>query len=275
MLSRQNGAGVEALVPFFMLILLAESKTMASQQKQIDPSVFDQHTPVFEEVADAIMANIEQLSPGDISEILGVSHQLAIKSRSLAYDFPHKLTGYQALYGFTGEAFKGLDATSLSEDGVNNAFQDLKFVSSVYGWLNASDIIKPYRCEFNKPIAPGRKTPIEVFKPKNTVELVKEIKERKIQDVINLLPGDADKCIDWKIARAFAKVHKVCFRVLTPDGNLKTPLTHRLKELRGLMARTILNENIQSFKELTEIESDHFVFSPVDSKPLLPVFISD
>ena len=275
MLSRQNGAGVEALVPFFMLVLLAESKTMSNLEGTVDDKILAEHLPVFENTADGIMTRMESLSPADISSILGISHQLSVKAHNLAYEFSHKATGYEAIYGFTGEAFRSLDAKTLTPEALNYSKNNLQFISSVYGLLKSSDIIKPYRCEFNKPVAPDNKTPIQIFKPKITTYLVNYIKDNKVRDIINLLPADADKCIDWKIVRAFAKVHKICFQTITPEGKLKTPIAKRLKELRGLMAREILLNQIDSFQELTNIRSEHFIFSADDSKPLLPVFIAD
>ena len=275
MLSRQNGTGVEASVPFFFMItLLAESKTMASSQSEVSPALYAANTPVFEEVADSLMARLASLSPLEISEILGVSNSLAVKARNLAFDFPHKLTGKRAIDAFTGEAYRGLDVSSLPPEAIEASQSRLRIISSVYGLLRPHDLIKPYRCEFNKPVFPDPKTPIQVFKPKVTVEFVKYIRENKIADIIDLLPGDADKCIDWKIVRAFASVHKVCFQVFTPEGGLKTPIASRLKELRGLMCRAILQHDIRSFKELTAFESEYFIFSPKDSKPGLPVFLA-
>ena len=277
MLSRQNGGRVEALSPFYfaMLVLLAESKTMESSQLPVTQELFSNNSPVFEDMANALMQNIEDYTPLQLAEILGISNQLAIKAHNLAFDFPHKLSGYKALTGFTGEAFKGLQASSLSPEALMNAQNNLRIISSVYGILKPFDIIKPYRCEYNKPVAPGHLTPINYFKQKVTVHLVNYIKENKISDVIDLLPADADKCVDWKIVRAFSKVHKVVFKSFSQDGSLKTPLAKRLKELRGIMARSILMYNIKSFNELTDFSSDQFIFSPKDSKPLLPVFISD
>ena len=267
--------GSRHLFRFFMLILLAESKTMSVDQNDIDAATFENNKPFFENDADAIMAYIERLSPLEISDILGISLQLAVKAHTLAYDFPHKPRGYEALYGYTGEAFKALQAETLGKEATKQAFDRLWMVSSVYGLLKSSDIIKPYRCEFNKPIIERGKTPAQFYKSKNTIELARHIKSNKITDVINLLPGDADKCIDWKIIRAFAKVHKIVFQTITPEGRLKTPIAKRLKELRGTMARTILLQNIKSFKELTVVESPEFIYSPTDSKPLLPVFITN
>ena len=278
MLSRQNGTRVEAVAPFYfsdMLTLLAESKTMSGTQLPQTAETLESHRPVFEDTADELMNYLSTLTPAQISEKLGVSAQLGIKARNLAYDFPHKSMGYPALTAFTGEAFRGLEADTLPEEAIDRANEDLKFISSVYGLLNADDIIKPYRMEFNKPIFPDNKTSIQTYKPKITTSLAKLIKNNKINDIIDLLPNDADKCIDWKIIRAFTKVHKVVFQVMGQDGKFKTPIAKRLKELRGLMARIILMENIESFKQLTEVENDQFIFSPELSKPGLPVFISD
>lgn len=258
-----------------MLTLLAESKTMTPQQRAISEDEFNRHKPVFEDLADDIMRYFESLSPQEISEMLSISGSLGVKSHNLAYDFPHKLTGEKALEAFTGEAFKGLDISTFSPIARERANQDLRLISSVYGILKPDDIIKPYRSEFNKPVTADHKTAIQLFKPKVTVELANYVKENKIADIIDLLPADADKCIDWKIIRSFAKVHKVVFQQVLPDGRLKTPLAKRLKELRGLMARAIMMDGISSFTELTRYSSDHFIFSPEHSKPLLPVFLAD
>lgn len=276
MLSRQNGTRVEALAPFFMIsILLAESKTMSSFQNSVDDITLNANCPVFEEDADAIMSNIEKMTPSDIADVLGISHSLAVKARNLAYDFPHKKTGYKAIFGYTGEAFRGLDATTFLPEDLDRSQICLRFVSSVYGLLKPFDIIKPYRCEFNKPVCPGQISPIGFYRSKNTIEFVKYIKANGINDVIDLLPADADKCLDWKIIRAFAGVHKIRFQQMTAEGKLKTPIASLLKEMRGIMARTVIKGNISSFKDLTAISSDRFVFSPSDSKPGLPVFICD
>lgn len=256
-----------------MFLLLAESKTMLADQSVVSTEEFKNNCPVFEPIAEAEMAHIAGLKASVIAEILGISHALAAKTLSLAYDFPNKSAGYKALFGFTGEAYRGLDANSLSSEAIIRAFSHLRIISSLYGYLKPSDIIKPYRLEFNKPIFSDNTTAIKIFKQKATVEFAKEIKESLTQDVIDLLPGDADKLLDWKILRAFAKVHKIVFKSIQPDGSLKTPLAKTLKEHRGKMARFILENNIESFSQLCSTPSPDFLFSPEDSKPLLPVFM--
>ena len=247
---------------------------MSGSQFPISDVEFQNHKPVFEDTADAIMAFMAQKSPTEIASLMGISNQLAIKARTLAYEFPHKITGIKALDAFIGQAFRALDIKSIPAEKLDESQQNLRIISSVYGVLKPFDIIKPYRSEFNKSIAPDNKTPIQLFKLKNTIDIVNFIKENKVKDIINLLPGDADKCLDWKIIRAFSSVHKICFQTITSDGKFKTPIAKRLKELRGLMYRLILQKDIQSFQQLISIDSPDFVFSPDHSKPGLPVFIS-
>lgn len=256
-----------------MLILLSESKTMASQQSPIDAGMFEAHKPVFEEIADDIMMHVSSLSPAEVSEMLGVSLALASKSISLAYEFPNKSMGYQAIFGFTGDAYRGLQAKTLSSKALDIAKNQLRIISSAYGLLSPFNIIKPYRLDFKKPVAARDMTLAQVFKSKNTIELVRYIKNYNVKELINLLPADAEACIDFKILRAFCKVYKVVFQEISTMGKLHTPIAKNLKELRGLMTRLILTENITNFKELISAQSEHFIYSPSDSKSGLPVFI--
>ena len=271
----KTGQGSRHLFRFIMLILLAESKTMSSQEMEVSSELFNNNRPPLEDIADSLMQYVENLTPLQIGDILGISPQLATKAHNYAFEFPNKSSGYKAIHGFTGEAFKALSADTLSSQALENADKNLKIISSVYGILNPSDIVKPYRNEFNKQIFPDDKTPIQVFKPKVTIELVNYIKKNNIKEIINLLPGDADKCIDWKIVRAFTKTYKIQFQSLENTGRLKTPIAKHLKELRGKMARQILMEGISTFQELIQSESEDYIYSPQHSKPMLPIFLAE
>lgn len=257
-----------------MVILLAESKSMSTNQVSIEKSVFENHMPVLEELADQTMSFLAEQNPDRISEILGVSTIMAKNILKLAYDFPLKSTGYKAIEGFTGVAYRALAAKSLSSQALEFANNNLRIISSLYGVLKPEDIIKPYRLDFNKNCGPDNSNIIKYLKPKTTIAFSKFIKENNVNEVLDLLPADATKCLDWKIIKAFTKVNKVCFQTLTVKGILKTPSATRIKELRGLMARLILQKNITSFTDLIQEENENFIFSAQDSKPGLPVFLS-
>ena len=256
-----------------MIFLLAESKTMSSVQTDISPECFDSHKPSLENSADSIMEYVRRFSAPQLASVMGVSHNLAVNALKFAYDFPNKTSGYQAIEAFTGEAFRAFDVNSLTEDQRNFLKPNLRIISSAYGILRPDDIVKPYRLEYNKPVAGENMTPVKFFKSKVTIELVNYLKASGIKEIVNLLPGDADACLDWKLIKAFAKVYKICFLSFDKHGNLKTPHSGKIKELRGSMARFISIHNITDFNSLKSTESDKFIYSAADSKPGLPVFI--
>lgn len=256
-----------------MLSLLAESKTMSVSQVDVSPDNFESHKPPLENSADSIMEYVRHFSAQGLAEVMGVSHNLAVNALKYAYDFPNKTTGYQAIVGFKGEAFRALDITSLTESERQFLIPSLRIISSAYGILRPDDIIKPYRLEYNKAVAGENLTPIKLFKSKVTIELVNYVKASGIKEIINLLPADADSCIDWKIVRAFVKVYKICFLSINKKGDLKTSSSTKIKELRGSMARFIIQNNITDFNTLRSLESDKFIYSSTDSRPGLPVFI--
>ena len=246
---------------------------METELKPVSTDDFSELQPSLEKMADDIMHYVATLSPSQFADILSVSNTLAIKALKFAYDFPNKSTGLPALNSFIGDAYRSLDASTLSQNAITASESKLRIISSAYGILKPDNIIKPYRLDFNKNVCGESLSPAKVFKQKVTVNLVKYIKDTGVKDIINLLPADAELCIDWKILRAFAKVHKVYFKSISNDGKLKTPIAKRLKQLRGLMCRDILEKGLDSFAALTTAESSHYVYSPGDSKPLMAVFI--
>ena len=246
---------------------------MSSAQYAIKDIEFQNHQPIFESFADELMLFLAQKSPLEISQLMSISGSLAIKVHKLSYDFPNKSMGYKSYEGFTGEVFKSLDFSTLESEDLKFAQSNIKIISSTYGLLSLTDVIKPYRTEFNKYIIGGKETPIRFYKQKNTIALVNFLKKNGVKEIINLLPSDADATLDWKIIRAYAKMHKIIFKTISSKGELKTPATGRLKELRGLMAREIIKNRILTYNTLIQTTSPNFLFSPLDSKAGLPVFI--
>ena len=245
-----------------MIILIAESKTMLGNQRDIGQEEFKNHTPGSEAVADEIMDNLSQQPVEEIVEQTKLSASLAIKLKKMAYDFRYKVTGYNAISAFTGVVFRSLDYVSLSEEGKKRCGRDVGLISSLYGWLRPLDIIKPYRLDFNARI---EGTPTEgrslwsFHRPEVTKNLVNTINAANESEILSLLPSDASKCVDWKLVKRFARVWKADFQEVTAGGTLKTPSASRLKTLRGLLLRQILEEGIREAADLLHTASDHYV----------------
>ena len=242
-----------------MLILIAESKTMLEDQRIITAESLKSHLPAGEEQAAEIMKRLENLSQHDLIGETGFSTSLAAKLRQMIYEFPNKALGEKAITAYTGVVFRAFGYDSLSDSERALCDKDVRIVSSLYGLLRPDDIIKPYRLDFTTKAAPNG-IPLNTFWKKDvTIQLVKTIRNECYKDLLNLLPADAAKCIDWKIVKRFCKVWKADFVEVTDDCSTKTPATNKLKTMRGKLLRQILSEGISSPAELKTFKSDDLI----------------
>ncbi len=256
-----------------MITLIAESKTMDRSLEDISLDDFLEHKPIFETEAEEIMAFLRSLPLPEIAERLKLSPSLAMKAAQDAQLFTDISRGKTALTEFTGEVFKALDVKSLNEDDCKFAGNHTIIISSLYGLLRPSDIIRPYRLDYSGDCAPNGMKLANFWKSKLTIALVNLLKERKEKEILNLLPGEAMKCLDFKVIKAFAKVEKPDFKLVSDMATLKTPHTGRLKELRGLLLRHIIQNKITSFKELLQISTYEFGVDYENSKPGMPLIL--
>ena len=242
-----------------MKVLIAESKTMREDGVALPAEVFDAHKPAGEEVADEVMHRVALRSVAEICAEVKVSAAMASKILRMAYDFPVKQVGRKAIEAYTGVVFKAFDYESLSADDKIVTAESVRLISSLYGWLRPDDIVKPYRMEFTTRLAPGDKTFIEYWRKDVTIRLVRDLQESDATSVINLLPSDAAKCVDWKLLKRFGKVWKVDFKQLTDGGVYRTPHAGKLKALRGELLREIVMRRISSADELLTLSTDSFL----------------
>ena len=254
-----------------MLILIAESKTMLEQEQSVSRECFEANTPAGEASADAVMARVADMDIADIAAAIKISPAMAAKSKRMAYEFPNKQTGLRAIDAFTGVVFKNFDYSSLSPEEKERTAANVRIISSLYGWLRPEDIIKPYRFDFTTPLATDDKTFAAYWKKDVTIQLVKYLKTTGEKNILNLLPADAAKSIDWKLVKNFAKVWKADFK--EQDGAaVRTPHAGRLKALRGLLLRDIITQAITTPQALIAHESDTFLPLPTPDRPDLIAF---
>lgn len=242
-----------------MLILIAESKTMSEEQQPVSAEFLKTREPAGEGRAEQIMDNLEKLSQPELIAETGLSASLAARLRQMIYEFPNKTLGRKAIEAYTGVVFKALDYDTLDARAQSMCDSDVRIISSLYGILRPGDIIKPYRLDFTAKAAPDGAMLCSFWKKDATVQLVRTIQDEGFGEILNLLPADAAKCIDWKIVKRFCKVWKVDFVEMAEDGRAKTPSANRLKTMRGKLLRHILCEGISCVASLKTVTSDDFI----------------
>lgn len=241
-----------------MITLIAESKTMRSaetESKNINSLIH----PEGEEVAAKVINNLLSMDISELAAEMKVSPTMAAKIIKLAYDFPDKSTGLRAIEAFTGVVFKALDYASLDAVAKKYIDGDVRIISSLYGWLRPDDIVKPYRMEYSAKLSPDDTAFSSYWRKDVTMQLVKTLQQSHSCDIINLLPGDAEKCIDKKLVKNFARIWKVDFKLIEGDSGLRTPSSGRLKELRGLLLREMALQNIRTPDELRNLVTPTFL----------------
>ncbi len=257
-----------------MLTLIAESKTMTPYDAPVGAGSL---WPIGEQTADEIMAHIAGMTVPEAVAALKLSSATAAKAIKLAYEFPNKETGQKAVEAFTGVVYKALDYLTLSEREKAYLVENLRILSSLYGYLTPEGFIKAYRLDYTTPIAPGDKPLATYWKKDTTINLVRELKERPGDAILNLLPGDAAKMVDWKLVKHFAPVWKVDFKELRDSSALerlagadpdltrlpaeafKTPNATRLKEHRGHLLREMAQRGITAPEALLTLETDRLL----------------
>ena len=258
-----------------MLILIAESKTMKTEERPVTPQSWSMHAPADEKRAERIMDTLADLTVPELASRLKLSGSLAVKMHKMVYEFKNKALGIEAIDAYTGVVFKALRFDELSAAAKRECIEDVRIISSLYGFLRPDDIIKPYRLDFTAKGEWGgsgvEKTLAAFWKQYATIQLVNKLNDGNYTEILDLLPGDAGKCIDWKITKRFAKVWKVDFVELQEGGVRKTPNAGKLKTMRGELLRQILEEGVKTVAEVKQLASDHYV---CEGTPVYPDHLS-
>lgn len=249
-----------------MLILIAESKSMNHALHDVSASRLASHTPLWQAGADMIMSELVGLSVAEIGSRLGIGPKSAKAMADDVYDFANRATGIEAVDGFTGVVFKSFDPRSLDESARLVMNRRLRIISSLYGWLRPDDIIKPYRLDFTAKAAPGGVAMSRFWCKDVTTSLMDEIDASGVNEVVNLLPMDASKCIDWKLVKKHADVLVPNFRVQRGE-QLVTPNSTLLKTLRGQLLRHIICDDLRDSNALRGLTTADLVYVSDEPQP--------
>lgn len=254
------------------MILIAESKTMAAGQREVSREEFVEHRPLFDGIANAIMDSLRDRSVEQLCAEAGITARLAVSLRRMIYEFPDKSLGIRAVRAFTGVVFRQLNIDAYSDAQKAFLSANLRIISSLYGWLRPDDVIKPYRFDFKSHVAPLGETLMKNWKKDVTIALVRDLQARGDRVIIDLLPADASKCVDWKLVKRFAKVYKVDFKTIIGPDETKTPNSGRLKELRGRLLDQIIREGVTDPAAIATLESADYMPDPAG--PTHPGYLS-
>ena len=241
-----------------MISIVSPAKSLDFDNKA---PISDFSLPLFLEESQKIVNVLKDYSPEDLSKLMNVSKDLGLLNANRYQDYitPFKPeNAKQAIFAFTGDVYKGLDATTLSTKAIKYAQTHFKILSGLYGILKPLDLIQAYRLEMGTKISINNSTSLYDFWSNHiTTELNINLERTNSQFLLNLASNEYSKSIDMKSLNA---------EVITPvfkdwkSGQYKI-ISFFAKKARGLMSRYVLENKIKNPNDLRAFDSDGYVFN--------------
>ncbi len=252
-----------------MLIVISPAKTLdyespLATQSYTQPELIEHSAELIEEC--------RKLTPADVSALMKVSDKIAGLNVARFEEWSETFTtdnSRQALLAFKGDVYTGLDAQSLSEDDFEYAQKHLRMLSGLYGLLKPLDLMQPYRLEMGTKLANPRGTNLYQFWGSIITDKLNEaINVQGDNVLINLASNEYFKAVKPKAldAQVVTPVFKDC-----KNGQYKV-ISFYAKKARGMMARFIIDNKVDSIEGLTAFDREGYYFSEEDSNAKELVF---
>ena len=255
-----------------MLTVLSPAKTLDYDTAPITQS---STVPRFMDQSALLVEDARGLNPDDIRSLMGVSEQIAHLNHERFMNWQAESTSdnaKQAVLAFKGDVYTGLQAETLSEEGLAFAQDRLRILSGLYGLLRPLDLMQPYRLEMGLKFANQRgKNLYEFWGAQLTNTLNDDLASANTDVLINLASNEYFKAVKPKLLKA---------DVITPQFKDLKNGQHKMisffaKKARGIMARYIIDNRITEPEALKSFAEVGYYYSEAESKGDQWVFLRD
>jgi len=227
-------------------------------------------TPEFIEEAALLQSHLKHKSPKYLSELMEISPKLADENWERNQKWKEKPTAKEsapAMFAFTGEVYRGLDAKTLDKNAVDYLQKNYRILSGLYGLLKPSDKVMLYRLEMGRNFEfDNYKNLYEFWKEKVTEQLNSEMKKNEV--LLHLCSNEYGKVIDRK--KLNHKVIDFDFYELK-DGKLKTIVVYT-KHARGLVVRFCAETNAKTLDDVKAFNYEGYMINEEKSTDTKLVF---
>ncbi|MGB1198274.1 MAG: peroxide stress protein YaaA [Thalassotalea sp.] len=235
-----------------MLLVVSPAKNLdfdspLATQKHSQPELLDE--------SQLLIDRCLQLSPADISSLMGISDKLAGLNAARFGEWSQPFStenARAAVLAFNGDVYTGLDAKTLTDVNFDFAQQHMRILSGLYGLLKPLDLMQAYRLEMGTKLTNIRGANLYQFWGSIiTNKLNQALAEQGDNILINLASNEYFKAVKKKELNA---------EIITPafkdwkNGQYKM-ISFFAKKARGLMARYIIENNITDLAQLKHFDS--------------------
>lgn len=248
-----------------MIVLLSPAKRLEFKDQQMEEG--QGTAPLFPSKTSALIKQMKHYSIEDLQKMMGLSHSLAELNVERYQEFNKSTvpTG-KAIEAFKGDVYKALSIDTLDRHAQEIANKKIFILSGLYGILRASDRIKPYRLEMGTQLTGQGVSSLYTYWQEPVTEYLNNHED---DTIINLASEEYSKAIDKKNLKK--KLISIKFQEIDPSGKAKT-IGILAKKARGLMARYMCEQKIDSMEELKAFNDNNYQFIPSASNDAELVF---
>jgi len=214
---------------------------------------------------------LKKKSAKSLSKLMGISDALGQLNyeRNQGWSLPFtKDNSRQAIYAFSGDVYRGLDAYTIPVDKIDKLQSTVRIISGLYGLLKPLDLVQPYRLEMGTKFPVGKnKNLYEFWSKQVTQALNDELEDDEL--FLNLASAEYYKAIDAKALKV--PVITATFKDFK-NGEYKNIMTFA-KLARGYMTRYIIDTNAKTIDDLKGFNYQGYGFSDAMSSDNELVFI--
>lgn len=241
-----------------MLVVLSPSKDL-DFKKEIPP--IQGSEPRFLEQTHALVDVMRKKSALQLKRLMDISDKLAAENvnRYLQFEVTKPLSlSRPALFAFSGDVYRGLDASSLDEHGIRYCEQHVRILSGLYGILRPLDLIQPYRLEMGVALKVGKFSNLYGFwKGIIGKQLKEDLEKSGYSHLINLASQEYFEAIHMPDLK-FPVIH-IHFREMR-NGKLSF-LSFNAKRARGMMTRFLADQQASNPAQIKEFNLDNYTFN--------------
>ncbi|MDP2533445.1 peroxide stress protein YaaA [Photobacterium damselae subsp. piscicida] len=252
-----------------MLIVVSPAKTLDYES----PLVTEQYTlPELTEHSQQLIEVCRELTPMDIARLMKVSDKIAgLNAARFAESVPTFTpeNARPAMFAFKGDVYTGLAAETMTAKQIAYAQQHFRMLSGLYGLLRPLDLMQPYRLEMGTKLENPRGANLYQFWGNIITDKVNLALAEQGDDIlVNLASNEYFKSV---------KPKQVKGTIITPvfkdakKGQYKV-ISFYAKKARGLMARYIIDNQIDSIEKLKEFDAAGYYFVAAESTATELVF---
>lgn len=255
-----------------MLLLLSPAKTL----DYTSPLVTQEFTqPEHLEQAAQLIELLRAFTPPQLAELMHLSDALASLNvaRYASWQPQFNLeNARQALLAFKGDVYTGLACEDFTAEDFAFAQRHLRILSGLYGVLRPLDLMQPYRLEMGTKLANAQGKDLYAFWGEQiSLWLNQDLAAQGDSVLINLASKEYFSAVKRKALKA--QIIDVEFKDLK-NGQYKI-ISFYAKKARGLMARYIIQNRLNTPDQLKEFDSHGYYFSAEQSREDFLVFLRD